>query len=176
VGVPSVLPTLTRRRLLLGALPATLAFGVLGSATACAPAPPPADLADLRTQFERAHADSNLATEAAAAATARPQLVAALATVASERSEHAAALADEITRMTDGEAPTTSTLAPTTTTAEAPTTPTADDVAQALRASAADAAQLAARLSGYRAGLLGSIAAACTASYQVALGNPGQAR
>ena len=43
------------------------------------------------------------------------------------------------------------------------------DVVKSLRASAASASQLASTSSGYRAGLLGSIAAACTASYTVAL-------
>jgi hypothetical protein len=43
------------------------------------------------------------------------------------------------------------------------------DVINALRESADSATALAAELSGYRAGLLGSIAASCTASYQVAL-------
>ncbi|WP_353850711.1 hypothetical protein, partial [Sphingomonas sp.] len=46
---------------------------------------------------------------------------------------------------------------------------TIGNVISALRASADSAAQAAAALSGYRAGLLGSIAAACTASYSVAL-------
>jgi len=43
------------------------------------------------------------------------------------------------------------------------------DVVRSLRASADSARQLAGTSSGYRAGLLGSIAASCTASYTVAL-------
>jgi hypothetical protein len=46
-------------------------------------------------------------------------------------------------------------------------------VIAALRESADAATQLAANQSGYRAGLLGSIAAACTAAYKVALVPPG---
>ena len=42
-------------------------------------------------------------------------------------------------------------------------------VVRSLRASADSARQLAGTSSGYRAGLLGSIAASCTASYSVAL-------
>jgi hypothetical protein len=42
-------------------------------------------------------------------------------------------------------------------------------VVRSLRASADSARQLAGTSSGYRAGLLGSIAASCTASYTVAL-------
>jgi hypothetical protein len=178
VGVPSALPTITRRRLLATALPAGMALTVLGSAAACAPPPPPPELADLVGQFERAHADSRLA--GLAATTARPQIAPILTTVASERAAHARALGDEITRLTGGQAPTTpsapTSAAPTSTASGAVPAPTVADVTAALQASAEDAARLAVKLSGYRAGLLGSIAAACTASYQVALADPGQAR
>ena len=47
--------------------------------------------------------------------------------------------------------------------------PSVAEVADALRQSADSAAALVPTLSGYRAGLLGSIAAACTASYEVSL-------
>ena len=46
-------------------------------------------------------------------------------------------------------------------------------VVNSLRASAESASRLVATSSGYRAGLLGSIAASCTASYTVALVPPG---
>ena len=62
---------------------------------------------------------------------------------------------------------------PTSTTAEPAEPPTAKDVIGALRQSADSATELAAKFSGYRAGLLGSIAAACTAAYTVALVPPG---
>lgn len=176
--MPSALPTITRRRLLATALPAGMALTVLGSAAACAPPPPPPELADLVGQFERAHADSRLA--GLAATTARPRIAPILTTVASERAAHARALGDEITRLTGGQTPTTpsapTSAAPTSTTSGAAPAPTVADVTAALQASAEDAARLAVKLSGYRAGLLGSIAAACTASYQVALADPGQAR
>lgn len=174
--MPSALPTITRRRLLVSALPAGMALTVLGSVTSCAPKPPPPELADLVAQFERAQADSGLA--GLAATTARPQIAPVLTTVASERAAHARALSDEITRLTGGQPPgTSSTSAPTTSsTAEPAPAPTVADVTAALHSSADSAGQLAAKLSGYRAGLLGSIAAACTASYQVALADPGQAR
>ncbi|MFY9767762.1 MAG: hypothetical protein WAK42_22795, partial [Mycobacterium sp.] len=62
------------------------------------------------------------------------------------------------------------TTSPTTTSsAAAAPPPSLADVVKSLRASAASASQLASTSSGYRAGLLGSIAAACTASYTVAL-------
>jgi hypothetical protein len=175
VGVPSAPPTLTRRRLLIAAVPAALAGGLLAATTACSPPPPPADLADLRTQFDRATADSLLAGEAATAPPGRaltPDLVATLTAIAAERTAHARALADEITRLTDGEAPTTSAATTTTTSAAPSAKPNVSAVAKALRASAEDAARVATQMTGYRAGLLGSIAASCTAAYQVALGDP----
>lgn len=173
--MPSAPPTLTRRRLLTAALPATLAMGLIAGTAACAPPPPPAELADLRAQFDRANADSMLAGEAAAAPTGRsltPAMVTTLTTIAAERTAHARALADEITRLTDGEVPTTS-AAPTTSTDATPAAaPSVAAVATALRTSAEEAARVATEMTGYRAGLLGSIAASCTAAYQVALGDP----
>lgn len=141
---------------------ALAALGITGAA--CGKPPPPADLDDLMTQLEMARSDSQLASDAATAA--KPAMRPALAAVSSERSKHAEALSNEITRMT-GE-PTTSSSTTTTSAAQV-TAPTTKDVIAALRASADSAGQTAAQLSGYRAGLLGSIAASCTAAYTVAL-------
>lgn len=170
--MPSAPPTLNRRSLLISAVPAALALGLLAGSTACAPPPPPADLDDLRAQFDRANADSLLAGEAALAA--RVPMVATLTAIAAERTAHARALADEISRLTGEDAATTSATPTTSTgaTAAPAAKPTVPTVARALRESADDAARLAAQMTGYRAGLLGSIAASCTASYQVALGDP----
>jgi hypothetical protein len=160
--VPSALPVVSRRRVLVSAA-VLAALGV--ASTACGKPPPPPDLDDLTAQLDLARSDSQLAKDAAA--TAKPPLKPALDVVANERSGHARALADEIARMT-GE-PTTSSAQPTTTTATQATPPSAKDVIAALRKSADSAGQVAAQLSGYRAGLLGSIAASCTAAYTVAL-------
>jgi hypothetical protein len=164
--VPRPLPPLSRRRVLLGA--ATLA--VLGTAAAaCGEPPPDSDVVALTGQVDRARADSDLAT--AAATGAPPQLGKILATVAAERAAHARALTDELTRML-GTTPTTTTTSATatTTTTTAPKATTARDVVDALKESATSAGDLAAQQSGYRAGLLGSIAASCTAAWMVALG------
>ena len=143
----------------------TAALAALGAtAAACGKPPPPPDLDDLMAQLDMARSDSRLASDAATAA--NPAMRPALAAVSSERSKHAEALSDEIARLT-GE-PTTSSPTTTTSVGQA-TTPTAKDVIAALRTSADGAAQTAAQLSGYRAGLLGSIAASCTAAYTVAL-------
>jgi hypothetical protein len=144
----------------------TVALAALeATAAACGKPPPPPDLDDLMTQLDMARSDSRLASDAATAA--NPAVRPALAAVSSERSKHAEALSDEIARLT-GE-PTTSSPTTTTTSIEQATTPTAKDVVAALRTSADSAAQTAAQLSGYRAGLLGSISASCTAAYTVAL-------
>jgi hypothetical protein len=140
------------------------ALGV--ASAACGKPPPPPDLDDLRAQLDLARSDSQLASDAVA--TAIPQLKPALSAVASDRSKHAQALSDEIARMT-GEAATSSSATTTTTITTPATTPTSKDVVAALHKSADSATQLAAQLSGYRAGLLGSIAASCTAAYAVAL-------
>ena len=63
-------------------------FGV--SAAACGSSPPPPEVDELAAQLERARTDSQLATDAAAAA--RGGTAQALTTVASERSAHAQAL------------------------------------------------------------------------------------
>jgi hypothetical protein len=141
------------------------ALALLGSAAAaCGQPPPPPEVDELAAQLDRARADSQLASDAAAA-TPPPPTAQALTAVASERSAHAQALSDELVRMVGKKAPT----ATSTTTVPAAKAPTTDDVIAALRQSADAAAQLATEQSGYRAGLLGSIAASCTAAYSVAL-------
>ncbi len=146
------------------------ALALLGSAAAaCGSPPPPPEVDELAAQLDRARADSQLATDAAAA-TPPPPMAQALTAVASERSAHAQALSDELVRMV-GKDPPTATAISTTAQPEKP--PTTQDVIAALRESADAATQLAAKHSGYRAGLLGSIAACCTAAYKVALVPPG---
>jgi len=168
--VPSTLPTVSRRRVLVGAAALALLGGTV--ATACGSSPPVKDVDALIGVLERARDDSQLAGNAAAAAA--PKIAAALSVVADQRAAHARALTDEITRIS-GEAPTTSasTSATSTTSAPPPKPPTTADVVAALKQSADGAGLLATQQSGYRAGLLGSIAAACTAAATVTLGTSG---
>ena len=168
--MPSPPLTISRRRVLAGA--AALALLSSSATVACGSSPPVKDVDALIGQLDRAHSDGQLATAAAAAA---PRAAAALTVIAAERAAHAQALADEITRIS-GEAPTTasatsSTPSPTTTTTSGtpPRPPGVSDVAAALGQSASGASLLATQQSGYRAGLLGSIAAACTAAATVTL-------
>lgn len=166
--VPTLNPTVSRRRVLVGAV----ALALLGApVAACASSTPPPEVDELAAQLERARTDSQLATDAAAAA--RGEIAEALGAVASERSAHAAALSDELVRIQGSNAPTTTA---TSTTAEPAKTPNVADVIGALKVSAQSAADLATNSSGYRAGLLGSIAAACTAAFTVALVPPEKPR
>jgi hypothetical protein len=173
VAVPRTEPgfetTFNRRRVLAGGI-AVAVLGVAAPACSSSPPPPPA-VDELEAQLSLARRDSELAN--AAAVGAPQQIGAALTEVAAERTRHAQALTTEIARLAVSPTSTSAqTATPTTTNAAAPPPPLAD-VVRSLKASADSAGELAAASSGYRAGLLGSIAAACTASYSVALASSG---
>jgi hypothetical protein len=162
---PGFEPIVSRRRVLVGAA----ALAALGMAVpACGSSPKPPAVDELEAQLTLARHDRELPSAAAVGA-AQP-VNAALTEVAAERTKHAQALSTEIARLAVNPTSTTHDPATTTTTAAAaaPPPPLAD-VVRSLRASADSARQLAGTSSGYRAGLLGSIAASCTASYSVAL-------
>jgi hypothetical protein len=162
---PGFETTLSRRRALVGGI-ALAVFGIAAPACSSPPPPPPA-VDELETQLSLARHDSELAK--AAAVDAPQQIGTALTEVAAERTRHAQALTTEIARLAVNPPSTSAqTTTPTPTNAAAPPPPLAD-VVRSLKASADSAGELASTSSGYRAGLLGSIAAACTASYSVAL-------
>ena len=170
-------PALSRRRVLVDGGRGLLALALVGpAATACGPSKPP-EPDPLEAELLAARRDSELATAAAKAA---PQsAVPALSEIAALRTRHAGALVEELARAAGKPTPTETTES---TVAAPPTAPPSDkpgpppgvrDVAEALKKSAENAAKLVPTLSGYRAGLMGSIAAACTAAYTVGL--PAQA-
>lgn len=169
--VPSAVPALSRRRVLISGAALALLSTTAAGCGALAKRP---DVEPLVAQLDRARADSQLAAGAASAA--RPDVAAALTTVAAERSAHVQALSDEITRIS-GETPQTSASASATSTNPTSTSTTGEplpppkprDVIAALKQSADSAAQAAAQQTGYPAGLLGSIAASCTAAFTVGL-------
>lgn len=171
--MPSAVPVTNRRGVLAGAA-ALAAFGVVGSACGEPPPKPPA-VENLLGPLDQARKDSALAGAAAAAIGVAPQIAAALTVVATQRAAHARALSTEIARaagkLTSSSSETTP---PSTSTSQAepgppPPPPPVSDVINSLRASADSAGRLVTTESGYRSGLLASIAASCTASYQVAL-------
>lgn len=110
--------------------------------------------------FTSARADAALATALAALGDERS---AAYAVIAAQRNRHADVLADEIERLHPGSDATSS--------AEiaADPAPSLDGLRAALAASSQSAQALAAAADGYRAGLLGSIAAGVFALVQVQL-------
>jgi hypothetical protein len=161
---PGFEPVVNRRRVLTGGV----ALAVLAIATpACSSPPAPPAVDELEAQLALARQDSDLA--AAAAQGASEQVSRALKQVAAERAQHAQALTTEIKRLAPTSTSATTTSPTTTASAAGTPPPPLAEVVTSLKASADSARQLASAASGYRAGLLGSIAAACTASYSVAL-------
>ncbi|MGZ4515914.1 MAG: hypothetical protein ACXVX5_14680 [Mycobacterium sp.] len=168
-------PVVNRRGVLAGGA-ALAALGVVTSA--CGESPPKSPpVEELLGPLDQARKDSALAGAAAAAVGNPPQIAAALTVVASQRAAHARALSTEISRVagkitasstseTTGPSPSPSPAEPA---GPPPPPPPVSDVINALRASADSASRLVAGESGYRAGLLASIIASCTASYTVAL-------
>jgi len=153
---------------------ALVVLGVVVSACGESPPKTPA-VEDLLGPLDQAKRDSALAGAAAAAVGNPPQIAAALTVVATQRAAHARALATEIARAagklgtssseTTNPSPSDAVAQP----APPPPPPPLPDVVNSLRTSAESASRLVATSSGYRAGLLASIAASCTASYSVAL-------
>jgi len=169
--VPSAVPVINRRSVLAGG--AALAVLGVGVSACSKPRPKPPPVEELLTPLNEARRDSAVASAAAAAVGLAPQVAAALTVVAAQRTAHARALSTEISRVTNKLTPPTSETtrsSPGPAGAAAPPPPPAvSDVIDTLRASAESANRLVATSSGYRAGLLASIAASCTASYTVAL-------
>ncbi|WUD70069.1 hypothetical protein OHA40_26020 [Nocardia sp. NBC_00508] len=156
----------------------TVGILVLGALAGCTEEDPVHEPDPLAAQEILARADAAAATAAIATA---PERHAALSTVAAERTAHADALRTEIDRVigvyADGTTPVHRTRAngsgPSAVAAGSAVPPTAPPSIDALRAQLAasqkSAADLARALSGYRAGLLASISAACAAQAGVLL-------
>ncbi|BBZ48613.1 hypothetical protein H7H82_15065 [Mycobacterium heidelbergense] len=168
--MPSAGPVTNRRGVLAGGA----ALAALGLVTAaCGESPPkPPPVEDLLGPLDQARKDSALAGAAAAAVGNPPQIAAALTVVATQRAAHARALSTEISRAAGKlatSASETTSPSPAEPAGPPPPPPPVSDVIDSLKASAESAGRLVATSSGYRAGLLASIAASCTASSTVAL-------
>ncbi|AUS80190.1 hypothetical protein C1701_19710 [Actinoalloteichus sp. AHMU CJ021] len=156
-----------RRRLLIAGVLGALAAPVLAACTSEPPAEPEPDV--LEPLLASARADAALAEAVAAA---HPGLT-AVALVASDRAEHAEALAEEIDRAnppaTGGEEqPATSSAAPPPP-PEPPGDPEAarQELLAALDASREQASALVATVPGFRVGLVAAVAASCTTLHDV---------
>jgi len=164
VRTPFLTQPLSRRAALRLAGSAALCASALALTTGCSDpgqADSTAEIDALTAQAERARRD---AANATAAIAALPDRAGALGVVAAERTAHADALDAEIARA--------ATVTPSSTTAQTPPAtvpPTLEQLRADLAGSQKDAAELARTQSGYRAGLLGSISAACAAQQGVLL-------
>jgi hypothetical protein len=146
---------------------AALATGA-AACTSAPPVPPPPDR--LLPLLDAALSDAQLAT---AVAQVHPKLAAAASVTAADRTAHAQRLAQEIHRADPSARPPVPGLTPApgaSTSASAAAAPpavppdpnaAATALATMLQASQAAAADLVATLPGYRAGLVGSMAACC---------------
>lgn len=134
-------------------------IGLAGTAACSSGVDVAATVDTLTTHLTFARRDA--AAAGALIATA-PELAPSLEVVRSERTQHADALATEIDRMSGGP---TSTTPLVTTTPPAP--PSLQELMGYLAESQRGAADAARNESGYRAGLLGSISAACAVELSV---------
>lgn len=155
--------SLSRRSVFRLTATAALTAAGLAAAAGCSSGEDTAATVDaLTTHLRLARTD---AATAGALIAVLPDRAGALGVVQAERSAHADALAAEIDRVSG--AP--STTASSATTPPAVTAPTLDGLRSSLNDSARGAASSARDESGYRAGLLGSISAACTVQTTVVL-------
>lgn len=149
---------LSRRRLLGLALlvPAGAAAGG-GSLSACTVGTPRSGPDPLTALAEKARSDAALAAAVLAAA---PDLADRVEPVRAARAEHAAALDAEIARLGPSRAPG---VPGATASPRAATAPTPATLKDALDGSAREAQDLVGGLPARRVGLVGSVAACCTA-------------
>lgn len=122
--------------------------------------------APLRPLAVSADADAAAADRLAAA---EPDRAGALHTVADERRAHAAALRTEIDRVSSTAPQTAPASTASTPPSPSEVPPSLDGLRSSLEHAQRAAADVACRQSGYRAGLTGSISAACAAERKVLL-------
>lgn len=169
-------PGLSRRSVLRGGLALGAGSVLVVAASGCDSGPTPNQVtAAALVPLAQAALTDSAAARALAPRTA--EYSAALLVVADQRDEHAKAFRDEITRLDQdaaariASAATTSAAPGSTTASPTPNTAgTIDDLRDSLRTSAAGARDAALHLSGYSAGLCGSVSAAVTTLTEVQLG------
>ena len=175
---------LSRRWVLMRGGQGLLALAAIGVLAPACGSDRPTGPDPLESQLAAARSDAALAAAAADAAVGQPAaaLVPALRVISDERTRHAAALVEEIARAAGKPIPAADSPGITAAATAAPEPdppgppPGVRDVVDALRRSADSAANLVPTLSGYRAGLVGSIAASCTAAHTVGLVPAGRTR
>ncbi|MEV6065794.1 hypothetical protein AB0L82_04495 [Nocardia sp. NPDC052001] len=157
-----------RRAVLRLAGGGALAVAAVGALTACTTEAAPELPDPLLAQEESARSD---AASAQAAIATNPDKAVALQTIATQRGAHADALRAEIDRAIgvygDGTTPSKRVAPPTPVVPVPP--PAVSQLKAGLSQAQRSAADLSIQLSGYRAGLLGSISAACATQAGVLL-------
>ncbi|MCK0440384.1 hypothetical protein MUG78_13210 [Gordonia alkaliphila] len=151
----------SRRTVLRGGAGLTLAIAAGAAVTACSPGPSDRQR-DAEALVPLAQAADRQRRQAEQLAPRETEYTAALGQVAAERGAHAQALTDEINRL----------HAPAASGITAPAgvgAGTLDDLRAQLQKSATAASAAAAAADGFRAGLLASISASCTALKEVQL-------
>lgn len=167
VPTPAIAPSLSRRSAIRLAAAAALAtVGLVATAGCSSDEDTAATVDTLTTHLRRARKDADMA---AALVATLPERAGALSVIQSERGAHADSLAAEIDRVAGvADESTLPATPPTTTTAQNPP-PSLEELMTSLSESGRSAADSARNESGYRAGLLGSISAACTVQSIVVL-------
>lgn len=160
---PGSPPAPTRRAVLRGG--AALALAAVGGTAlaACSTGPTQREL-DAEALVPLARQADAQRRQAEQLAPRETDYTDALKQVATERAEHARALTDEINRLNASSA-----AAITAAAGEGATSLSLDQLRDALKASARDAADAAVAASGFRAGLLGAVSASCTALKEIQL-------
>lgn len=165
VPTPAIAPSLSRRSAIRLAAAAALAtVGLVATAGCSSDEDTAATVDTLTTHLRRARKDADMA---AALIAILPERAGALSVIQSERGAHADSLAAEIDRVAGVADESTLPATPPTTAQNPP--PSLEELMTSLSESARSAADSARNESGYRAGLLGSISAACTVQSIVVL-------
>lgn len=157
----------SRRSVLLATGALLLSAGAGGCGVFDGPGTPPAPAQPdpLLPLAAAARTEADLARDVAVAV---PQQAAALAAITSDRAAHAQALDAEISRAASQFSP-PAPSSPSASVPPGPTPPSVEQLRTSLQRSRDAAAQLARSVPAYRAGLLGSIAAACATELAVLL-------
>jgi hypothetical protein len=170
VPTPTTTILLSRRSTLRLAGYGVVAVSALSACSTDGGAAGPSKIDPLIAQADRARTDAAAATAAVATI---PDRGTALGLIAAERTEHAKALDTEIARAlgvySDGSPPSADSAAISSATTETVSPPTLDQLRTRIADSQRGSAALAATESDYRAGLLGSISAACGVHVEVLL-------
>ncbi|MDF0531612.1 hypothetical protein P0W64_12225 [Tsukamurella sp. 8F] len=160
--MPAIEPSVPTGRTVTRRAAIAMAGVSLGALTACSFTPDRSGDPATKTLTNLADAARADAAAATALIATAPSLATTLRLIAEQRTEHARAITDELSRFLEQPAPSPSA-------APAPATRTQAKLVSQLKASARAAGDAAVSSSGFRASLLGAVAAAVTTHAEVLL-------